>query len=67
MAEPKKFSAFARRPNGAITFKPSDWQAYWHGLTEAGRRSLEAKAEHEGRSLTAVAIEWGAIDEKEAR
>ena len=56
-----RFENYEITSSGTRKFKHSDWVNYWNGLTDKGRESLKEKARWEHMSLSAVAIEWGAI------
>jgi hypothetical protein len=42
-------------------FGLSEWHAYWGALTEAERQSVRDKAGQEHMTLSAVAMQWGAV------
>lgn len=56
----KKFQPAA----GGSGYAREEWAAYWRSLTKGERESLKAKARWEAISLSRVAIEWGAVEER---
>lgn len=63
---PKKFTKVRMDKNDhSWQFKAGDWIDYWTALSEPERQSLRDKAKWECKSLSAVAIEWGAVEQQE--
>lgn len=60
------FTKFTVEPSGSRSFNREDWKDYWNSLTESERQSLRDKARWEHVSLSAVAIEWGAVADRQA-
>ncbi len=61
----KFFTKYKALPTGGRSYKREDWVRYWESLTPSERLNLHLRSDLEQRSLSAIAIEWGALPQSD--